>query len=257
MVSLSIIGLSVCLYTLVSLNSVFGELSREAGLKYFILSALSSGLVLGGIKEMFICCGSLNFLLLNNYLLFKLLDFSFQHELFALKVGSLLIFAGFLFKLSAAPSHFWAPEVYAGLPYALINFLILPVKLAISGIFLRIFRGVFFIPSLSNCLNQLLYTELDFVVLIVCLCSMFIGGFHAVYEQILKRFLAYSSINQIGFLFIGLLGFTKPLFGAQSYIYFLGVYAPNLGSLFFLLSIICSLYSVKMPFLNKTKPNYN
>jgi NADH-quinone oxidoreductase subunit N len=239
--SLCIIGMSICLYALFAINSVFGQLAREACLKYFILSALSSGLILGGIKEIFINCGTLHFSLVNNFLVFKILDFSNYNELFAIKVGIFLIFSGFLFKLSAAPSHFWAPEVYAGIPFAIMSFVILPLKVAIGCIFLRMLKGIFFISFLNSNLNQLLCFELEFLILFVCLCSIIVGGIHAIFEQNIKRFLAYSSVNQIGFLLIGLLGFNSSIYGAQAFLYFIYVYVLNLFCLFTFIGILLAV----------------
>jgi NADH-quinone oxidoreductase subunit N len=66
---LCIIGMSICLYALLASNSIFGRLSREACIKYFIMSALSSGLLLGGVKEIYLLCGSTNFTIINNFLI--------------------------------------------------------------------------------------------------------------------------------------------------------------------------------------------
>jgi NADH-quinone oxidoreductase subunit N len=103
---LSIIGMSICLYGLLATNSVFGRLSREACIKYFIMSAMSSGLILGGIKEFYLSCGTLNFSLINNFLIFKITENINFFESFSIKIGLIFLFFGFLFKLSAAPSHF-------------------------------------------------------------------------------------------------------------------------------------------------------
>lgn len=231
---LCIIGMSICLYALLASNSVFGRLSREACIKYFIMSALSSGLLLGGIKEIYLLCGSTNFSVINNFLIWKISNFSNIYEFYNFKIGIFFIFAGFLFKLSAAPSHFWSPEIYEGIPYSLMSFIVLPVKLAIAVIFIKVFKSVFFINSLNSIVNYLLLNEIENFILFIIILSMVLGGVNALFEQKIKRFLAYSSINQIGFLFIGLLGFDSSFYGIQAFLYFLIVYILNL-SIFFLL----------------------
>jgi len=102
---LCIISMSICLYALLIANSVFGRIYREAAIKYFLMSALSGGLTLGGIKEIFVLFGTLNFANVNNSILIELTN---QHTLFILpfKVGVILLLFGFLFKISAAPCHF-------------------------------------------------------------------------------------------------------------------------------------------------------
>jgi NADH-quinone oxidoreductase subunit N len=253
LMALSIIGMSICLYGLLATNSVFGRLSREACIKYFIMSALSSGLILGGIKEFYLSCGTLNFSLINNFLIFKITENIYFFESFSIKIGLILLFFGFLFKLSAAPSHFWAPEVYEGTPFALIMYIILPIKIAISVVFLKILKSVFAISMLNFYSNYFLINEIELLLLFVIFLSMFIGGINAIFEQKLKKFIAYSSINQIGFLLIGFLGFNVSLFGVQSFFYFIFVYSFNLCLFFFLLFWYSKNYINKNTFKKKIK----
>lgn len=235
--TLCIIGMSICFYVLLAINSKFGEIPREATIKYFILSALSSGLILGGLKELFLISGTLNFNSLNDFYFLLVTDNLYYKQVFTIKYAMILIFGGFLFKLSAAPSHFWAPEVYEGLPFSLITFIILPIKFAIGFLFLRIFKTVFTIFAFTGFDNFLLNCEIEIFLIITIICSMLIGGVNAIFEQKLKRFIAYSSINQIGFLFIGLLGFNSSLQAIQAFIYFFFVYALNLVMFFTIIFI--------------------
>ena len=235
LMGLSIIGMSICLYGLLAVNSIFGRLSREACIKYFIMSAMSSGLILGGIKEFYLSCGTLNFSLINNFLIFKITENIGFIEIFSIKIGLIFLFFGFLFKLSAAPSHFWAPEVYEGTPYSLIMYIILPIKIAISIIFLKVLKSIFTISALNFYSNYFLMSEFELLLIFVIFLSMFVGGINAIFEQKIKKFIAYSSINQIGFLLIGFLGLNSSLFGIQSFFYFICVYSFNLSFFFFLL----------------------
>jgi NADH-quinone oxidoreductase subunit N len=101
-----IMGMSICFYVLLAINSKFGAISREAGIKYFILSALSSTLILGGAKEIYLISGTATFNNINDFLILLITDYTTIHEIFAIKYALIFIFAGFLFKLSAAPNHF-------------------------------------------------------------------------------------------------------------------------------------------------------
>lgn len=224
----SIIGMSICFYVLLAINTKFGSLPTEACIKYFIMSALSTGLIFGGLKEIFLASGSANFNTINDFCILLITNTSFISQFFVIKYGMIFVFSGFLFKLSAAPNHFWAPEVYEGLPYALLNFIVLPVKFAIAFIFLRIFKIVFTLFAFNEFDNFLINNEIEILVIITTVFSMLIGGVNALFEQKLKRFIAYSSINQIGFLFVGLLGLNSSIQGIQSFIYFFLVYIINL-----------------------------
>jgi NADH-quinone oxidoreductase subunit N len=102
----TIMGMSICFYVLLAINSKFGTLAREASIKYFILSALSSGLILGGAKEIYLITGTAIFNNINDFLTFLICDNIIMPEIFTIKYALILIFAGFLFKLSAAPNHF-------------------------------------------------------------------------------------------------------------------------------------------------------
>lgn len=228
--------MSICIYGLILLNVPIISSSAETGAKYFLLSVISVGLMYGGIKEIYIYLGSLNFTIINNNIFEHLINCSSYKELFSIKFGLIFIVLGFFFKLSAAPNHFWAPEVYAGLPYELLMFIIIPVKFIISFIFLRIIKVVFFIFAVNKNINLILLNEIEFFIYLSVILSMIIGAVNAFFEHNLRKFIAYSSINQIGFLLIGLLGFNSDIFGFESFFYFLFIYVLNL--LFFFLYII-------------------
>ena len=102
-----------------------------------------------------------------------------------------------------------------------MSFIVLPIKLAISVVFIKIFKSIFFINTLNSVINYIILNEIETFILFVIVLSMIIGGINALFEQKIKRFLAYSSINQIGFLFIGLLGYDSSFYGIQAFLYFI------------------------------------
>lgn len=252
---LCILGMSICFYVILLGNFFSGHVAREPVTKYFLFSALSTGFFLGGIKEFYICCNTLNFGELNNSLLYYMLDnTSNLSTLFSLKYGLLLIVFAFLFKLSAAPSYFWAPEVYEGTSFAIITFIIIPTKFAVSIILLKILKFIFILPVTSNFLNLFLLFDFDSILILIIVLSIFIGGINAVIEQRIKRFIAYSSINQIGFLLIGFLGYNNSLFSIQAFLYFLITYVINLS--IFLLIIGWFVYKLNFFINTFTINNY-
>lgn len=93
-------------------------------------------------------------------------------------------------------------------------------------------QNVFIVPNLTDYINFKFVYEIHYVISIVIMLSIIIGGVNAIFEENFKRFLAYSSINQIGFLLIGLLSISSTVFGIQSYFYFLFIYTLNLLCLF-------------------------
>jgi NADH-quinone oxidoreductase subunit N len=190
---LAIIGFSLNIYVLLLYDS-FSHSSREAGIKYYYLSTFSSGLIISAIFFAYLIFHNTSFLsiswILHNWSLFGTLH---------LKTGLLyvmmyfLIF-GFLFKLAAFPCHLWAPEIYEGSPHPITAIFVLPIKVATFGLFLRLLSYTF-----SD-----LYFIWNYIIWMSALFSMLWGCFGALGEKITKRFIAYSSINQMGFLFMGL-----------------------------------------------------
>ena len=200
---------ALCFYILASFrrNSAF---STEAGLKYFISGAFISGLFLLGASLIYAAVGTLNFSSLH-----ILLAFSFTTELLYVKaclvMGILLVTFTLLFKIAAAPFHFWAPDVYEGSPLSsTIIFSILPKVVIFS----------FFIKWL--CIISDLVYEINFILSFVGICSVFVGTFFALKQKRLKRLMIYSSIAQIGFLVAALA--TGTIEGFSSIFFFLTIY---------------------------------
>lgn len=246
---LCILGMSICFYVAILGHMGFGKLSRETVVKYFLFSALSTGFLLGGAKEIYLACGTLQFdLISNNFLVLVIENLQNWHSLFLIKIALILIICGFFFKLSAFPSHFWAPEVYDGMPFALISFIVIITKFSISFIFLKIIKFIFVLPVASRVLNFFFLNEMDLILTCVIFFSIIFGGILALREKRIKRFIAYSSINQIGFLLIGLLGCNATLFSIQVFLYFLFVYIFNLT----ILLALINWYAYKLNILINT-----
>ena len=167
-------------------------LSVEAGLKYFILGSIASCFILYGSSLIYAITGSLNF---NNIFLI-LSNINFLENinlLISLSYGLIFILVGILFKIGAAPFHFWLPDVYEGAPNNISSFFAIVPKIAFIGILIRIFFEIFFYISF--------FFEIFFYI--VAFLSMTIGALSSLQQKKIKRLLAYSSISHIGFILIG------------------------------------------------------
>ncbi len=199
---------SLSLYVLVSFNRD-NQKSTEAGLKYFILSALSSGLLLYGCSLIYGFSNSTNFNLI------------FQN-LNQLNVGStfgiVFILVGLAFKVSAVPFHMWAPDVYEGSPTSITSFFAIVPKIAALTVFIRFL----YVPFLN------LVDQWQMIVIFISLASMILGAVAAIGQTNIKRLMAYSSIGHIGYALAGLAtGINE---GVQSTITYLSIYlVMNLG----------------------------
>jgi proton-translocating NADH-quinone oxidoreductase chain N len=181
---------SLCFYVVASSKRT-SEFSTEAGLKYFILGAFSSGILLFGCSILYGFTGTTNFedlaKIFTGYASMSNLDSS------GIVIALIFISVGFLFKISAAPFHMWSPDVYEGAPTAVTAFFAITPKIAVLGLFVRMFFSSFY---------DLMDTWQS--ILIVCsLISMLVGAFGALAQTKLKRMLAYSSIGHVGYLLIG------------------------------------------------------
>jgi NADH-quinone oxidoreductase subunit N len=176
-------------------NSAF---STEAGLKYFILGAFSSGLILFGISLIYGFAGTTNFEILAK-LFINITDVNIGYLSFIeynnrLVVGILFLVVGFLFKLAAAPFHMWSPDVYEGAPTSVTALFAIVPKLGIGAVLLKLLFFVFY-DLISSWQSLMLYCGLASVV---------IGTFSALYQKKIKRFLAFSSISQMGYILLAL-----------------------------------------------------
>ena len=193
--------------------------SSEAGLKYFILGALSSGALLYGASLIYGFVGTTNFAQLGA----ALHDSAYLTP--PVIVGMVFVLAGLAFKISAAPFHMWTPDVYAGAPTSVTAFFAAVPKIAAMALLLRVLAGPFSGTSGAWML----------IMQIMALLSMAVGAFAALKQRDLKRLLAYSSIGHVGYMLVGLAaGGEKAFLGVLVYlaIYLfmtLGIFAVLLG----------------------------
>jgi NADH-quinone oxidoreductase subunit N len=176
--------------------------SSEASFKMIVSSAFSSGLLLFGISLVYGATGTLNFAALSTSFI------STPLNIFAF----VLLMAGFGFKISAVPFHLWTADVYEGSPVAVTSYLSVISKGAILFVLVSVLYNVF------TPLNESWYNML----FIISVLTMIIGNLFALRQQNMKRFLAFSSIAQVGFILIGITGQSAE--GSASVIYFVLIY---------------------------------
>lgn len=189
------------------------EFSTEAGLKYFLLGAFSSGLLLFGCSLIYGFTGVTNFSELGKIFTGGTLDIlASTSSLPACELGMVFLIVGFLFKSTAAPFHMWSPDVYEGAPTGITAFFMITPKAALFAVFLRLFYIGFY----------------DFIIpwqkiFIICsLISLFVGTLSALSQIKIKRLLAFSSIGHVGYLLAGFACGT--LEGMQALLIYLFVY---------------------------------
>ena len=190
---------SLALYVLASFqrNSIK---SSEAGIKYFILGALSSGMILFGISLIYGFTGTLDFTFLD-----KVLGAMDRAPIGAL-FGMVFLLAGIAFKISAVPFHMWTPDVYQGAPTATTAFFAIVPKVAAIAMLVRLLFEPF--QSMSHDWFQIMY--------FLSLASMVLGAFAAIAQDNLKRLMAYSSIGHMGYALIGIVAGTSDSLAAMS-----------------------------------------
>ncbi|HUN41438.1 MAG TPA: NADH-quinone oxidoreductase subunit NuoN [Acetobacteraceae bacterium] len=162
--------------------------SSEAGLKYFVLSALASGLLLYGISLVYGFSGTMDFDQLRTLLMQP------SHASFGLIVGVVFVFVGLAFKVSVVPFHMWTPDVYEGAPTPVTVFFATAPKVAAMSLLLRVMAVPF---------GHLLGAW-QLIIILVSIASMVLGSFAAIGQRSIKRLMAYSSIAHMGYALIGL-----------------------------------------------------
>ena len=193
---------SLALYVLATYNR--DQLnSSEAGLKYFVLSALSSGLLLYGCSLIYGFSGSTNFDIISNQL---------NSNEYALTFGIVFILVGLAFKISAVPFHMWAPDVYEGSPTTVTLFFAIVPKVAALTVFIRFL----YVPFLN------LIDQWQMIVVFLSIASMIFGAVAAIGQTNIKRLIAYSSIGHIGYTLAGLAAASNE--GIQSSLVYISIY---------------------------------
>ena len=190
---------SLALYVLASFNRE-NLLSTEAGVKYFVLSALSSGLLLYGCSLIYGFSNSTNFVLIAENL---------NSNNYGLTFGIVFILVGLAFKISAVPFHMWAPDVYQGSPTSVTLFFAVLPKIAALTVFIRFL----YIPFIN------MIDQWQMIIVFLSIASMLFGAIAAIGQKNLKRLIAYSSIGHVGYALAGLsVGSNEGIQSAISYI---------------------------------------
>ena len=192
--------LALSSYTLIALNRDSAR-SSEAAMKYFVLGALASGLLLYGVSMVYGATGSLD---VTN--IAKMIEYSRANDPL-LAFGLVFIVAGLAFKLGVVPFHMWVPDVYQGAPTAMTLFIGSAPKIAVFGFTLRILGDALAGAS----------AEWQGMVLILVVASLAVGNIIAIAQTNIKRMLAYSTIAHMGFLLLGLLAGTNSGYAAAMF----------------------------------------
>ncbi|MFL2852855.1 MAG: NADH-quinone oxidoreductase subunit NuoN [Candidatus Pelagibacter sp.] len=184
--------------------------SSESGIKYFVLSALSSGLLLYGCSLLYGFTGSTNFEIISNEM---------NKENTGAIFAMVFILVGLAFKISAVPFHMWTPDVYEGSPTSITSYFAAVPKLAGLAVFIKFM----FIPF-SNIL-----LEWQTIIVFISIASMILGAVAAIGQKNLKRLLAYSSIGHMGYALAGIA--TGTTAGFKSSIFYISIYVVmNIGA---------------------------
>ncbi len=191
--------------------------SSEAGLKYFVLGALSSGMLLYGSSMVYGFSGTTGFDALGE--IFATFAAEGEEPSVGLIVGLVFVIAGLAFKISAVPFHMWTPDVYEGAPTAVTAFFANAPKIAAMALTVRVMIGPF----------GDLFAQWQQIIIFVSLASMLLAAFAAINQTNIKRLMAYSSIGHMGYMLIGLAAGTEA--GIRGIAIYLAIYlAMNVGT---------------------------
>ncbi len=208
---------SLALYVVASLRRDSVK-STEAGLKYFVLGALSSGLLLYG--------ASLTYGYAGTTLFTGIVEAANEGISLGLLFGLVFLIAGLAFKVSAAPFHMWTPDVYEGSPTPITAFFATAPKVAAMALFARVVHDAF----------SGVVSDWQQIVAFLSVISMFLGAIAAIGQQNIKRLMAYSSIAHMGFALMGLAAGTA--FGVQAMLIYMAIYVTmNIGTFAFILAM--------------------
>ena len=206
--------------------------SNEAGLKYVIYGAFSSGVMLFGLSLVFGLTGSTNYFVIQEAI--SSIDSSANP---ALIMALLMIFAGFGYKISSVPFHFWTPDVYEGAPTTITAYLSVAPKAAGFAMIIRFFHQVFS-DSIALSGNAMGYTDLPWpeIIGILAVVTMTLGNLVAIQQESIKRMLAYSSIAHAGYMMLALP--VLSIDAVESIMIYLFVYIfMNLGAFFIVIIV--------------------
>ncbi len=208
--------MSLSLYVVAASNRDNAK-STEAGLKYFVLGALSSGMLLYGASLIYGFTGTVSF---------AGIAAAAKSGSIGIVFGIVFLLAGLCFKVSAVPFHMWTPDVYEGAPTPVTAFFASAPKVAAMAVFTRVALTAF--PGIVPQWQQ--------IVVFVAIASMALGSFAAIGQRNIKRLMAYSSIGHMGFALVGLASGTAE--GAQGVLVYIAIYVSmTLGAFTFILTM--------------------
>ncbi|WP_223423349.1 NADH-quinone oxidoreductase subunit NuoN [Tateyamaria pelophila] len=206
---------SLALYVVASLRRDSVK-STEAGLKYFVLGALSSGMLLYGASMVYGYTGTTVFS--------GIVQVAQEDMSLGLLFGLVFLMSGFAFKISAVPFHMWTPDVYEGSPTPVTAFFATAPKLAAMGLFARVMHDAF----------GGAVADWQQIMALLSVLSMFLGAFAAIGQTNIKRLMAYSSIAHMGYALMGLAAGT--VLGVQAMLVYMAIYVTmNVGTFAFIL----------------------
>ncbi|WP_339763123.1 NADH-quinone oxidoreductase subunit NuoN [uncultured Sulfitobacter sp.] len=209
---------SLALYVVASLRRDSIK-STEAGLKYFVLGALSSGMLLYGTSLVYGYAGTTQFAGVMSVA-------QSGHTSLGLLFGIVFLMAGLAFKVSAVPFHMWTPDVYEGAPTPVTAFFATAPKVAAMALFARVLHDAF-----GNAV-----ADWSQIVAVLSVLSMFLGAIAAIGQTNIKRLMAYSSIAHMGYALIGLAAGTQ--LGVKAMLVYMAIYVTmNIGTFAFILSM--------------------
>jgi len=209
---------SLALYVVAAFNRESVR-STEAGLKYFVLGALSSGMLLYGISLVYGYTGHVGFEQIAAAL-------SGSERQLGLVFGLVFVLAGVAFKISAVPFHMWTPDVYEGAPTPVTTFFASAPKMAAMALMVRVTMGAF----------EPIASDWQQIIVFISIASMVLGSFAAIGQRNFKRLMAYSSIGHVGFALVGLAANTEA--GVRGVIIYMLIYlAMTLGTFAFILAM--------------------
>ena len=217
-------------YGLYILSTLYrdSESATASGLTYFLLGGLSSCFILLGSALLYANSGTTN--LDNIYIIYYITEDLMWYDPLFIDLGLIIMLVGFLFKVSAAPFHFWSPDVYDGVPTVVTTYIAIVPKVAIFALFIDLFS------------HMISFTDSWRIIFIVSsLLSFIIGSVLGLTQSRIKRLFAYSTISHVGFILLGLS--TDNTESMQACIFYIFQYTvSNLNAFFILLSVGFFLY---------------
>ncbi|MCA0302989.1 MAG: NADH-quinone oxidoreductase subunit NuoN [Proteobacteria bacterium] len=196
---------SLALYVVASFQRD-SERSTEAGLKYFVLGSVASGMLLFGSSLIYGFCGGTAFVEISK----ALLDGRAAES--GVIVGLVFVVAGLAFKVSAVPFHMWTPDVYEGAPTPVTALFAVAPKIAAMSLLVSVLMGPF----------KPLFAQWQQIIVVASVLSMALGAFAALRQQNIKRLMAYSSIGNVGYILLGLAAGSEK--GIQGIVFYLAIY---------------------------------